>query len=47
MFVVVIMALASTRPIMQLAKQILGFFAAIGKQSPGAWWLSILTIAPF
>ncbi len=46
MFVVVIMALASTRPIMQLAKQILGFFADIGKQSPGAWWLSILTIAP-
>ena len=46
MFVVVIMALASTRPIMQLAKQILGFFAAIGKHSPGAWWLSILTIAP-
>ena len=46
MFVVVIMALASTRPIMQLAKKILGFFADIGKQSPGAWWLSILTIAP-
>ena len=46
MFVVVIMALASTRPIMQFAKQILGIFAAIGKNSPGAWWLSILTIAP-
>ena len=46
MFVVVIMALASTRPIMQFAKQILGIFAAIGKHSPGAWWLSILTIAP-
>jgi len=46
MFVVVIMALASTRPIMQFAKQILGIFAVIGKNSPGAWWLSILTIAP-
>ncbi len=46
MFVVVIMALASTRPIMQLARQILGKIASIGKHSPGAWWLSILTIAP-
>jgi len=46
MFVVVIMALASTRPIMQIAKYILGIFAAIGKHSPGAWWFSILTIAP-
>ncbi|MEE3266188.1 MAG: putative Na+/H+ antiporter, partial [SAR324 cluster bacterium] len=40
MFVVVIMALASTRPIMLFAKQILGVFAALGKHSPGAWWLS-------
>ncbi|MCH2265261.1 MAG: putative Na+/H+ antiporter [SAR324 cluster bacterium] len=46
MFVVVIMALASTRPIMRLAKQIMGKFASLGKHSPGAWWLSILTIAP-
>ena len=46
MFVVVIMALAATRPVMQLSKQILGKFAAIGKNSPGAWWLSILTLAP-
>ena len=46
MFVVVIMALASTRPIMLFAEQIMGKFAALGKHSPGAWWLSILTIAP-
>ncbi len=46
MFVVVIMALASTRPIMQFAKKMLGVFAAMGKHSPGAWWLSILTLAP-
>ncbi|HBL55702.1 MAG TPA: hypothetical protein EYO46_03780 [Candidatus Lambdaproteobacteria bacterium] len=46
MFVVVIMALASTRPIMQLAKRIMGIFASLGKHSPGAWWLSILTLAP-
>ena len=46
MFVVVIMSLAATRPVMQLAKQILGKFASVGKSSPGAWWLSILTLAP-
>jgi hypothetical protein len=46
MFVVIIMSLAATRPVMQLAKQILGKFASIGKSSPGAWWLSILTLAP-
>ncbi len=46
MFVVVIMALASTKPIMQFSKKILGIFAGIGKHSPGAWWLSILTVAP-
>ncbi|MBC8259592.1 MAG: putative Na+/H+ antiporter [SAR324 cluster bacterium] len=46
MFVVVIMALASTRPVMQLARQIMGVFAGMGKHSPGAWWLSILTLAP-
>ena len=34
MFVVVIMALAATRPVMQLAKQILGKFASVGKSSP-------------
>jgi hypothetical protein len=46
MFVVVIMALASTRPIVKLAELILGKIAAFGGQSPQAWWLSILTIAP-
>lgn len=46
MFVVVIMALASTRPIVKLAEQILGQFASIGKHSPQAWWFSILTLAP-
>jgi hypothetical protein len=46
MFVVVIMALASTRPIMRLAEQSLRIVASIGKGSPVAWWLSILTVAP-
>jgi hypothetical protein len=45
-FVVIIMALASTRPILHFAESCLGFFARFGKQSPAAWWLSILIVAP-
>ncbi|HWA29198.1 MAG TPA: putative Na+/H+ antiporter [Lacunisphaera sp.] len=46
MFVVVIMALASTRPVMQLAEQSLRVVAALGGGRPVAWWFSILTVAP-
>jgi len=46
MFVVVIMALASTRPVLKFAETCLGFFAKFGKESPGAWWLSIMIVAP-
>ncbi|HEX7632319.1 MAG TPA: putative Na+/H+ antiporter, partial [Lacunisphaera sp.] len=46
MFVVVIMALASTRPVMRLAEQSLRLVAGFGGGRPLAWWLSILTIAP-
>ena len=46
LFVVVIMALASTRPIIGFAEASLGRVAAIGRSSPAAWWLSILTIGP-
>jgi hypothetical protein len=46
MFVVVIMALASTRPVLRFAEGCLRFFARFGKESPAAWWLSILIIAP-
>ncbi len=46
LFVVVIMALASTRPVLRFAENCLGFAARIGKESPAAWWLSILIIAP-
>ncbi|MBC2594055.1 putative Na+/H+ antiporter [Ruficoccus amylovorans] len=45
-FVVVIMAIASSRPILQLARDALSIVAGLGKRSPAAWWLSILTIAP-
>ncbi len=46
LFVVVIMALSSTRPILRLAEQCLSFFAGLGGGRPGAWWLAILTLGP-
>ncbi len=46
MFVVIIMALASTRPVMRLAEQCLRIVASLGGGRPVAWWFSILTIAP-
>ena len=46
MFVVVIMALASTRPVLNFAESCLSLFAKIGKETPGAWWLSIMIVAP-
>ncbi len=46
MFVVVIMALASTRPVMRLAEQCLRVVASLGGGRPWAWWLSILTLGP-
>ena len=46
LFVVVIMALAATRPIIAFAEAALRRIANIGGASPAAWWLSILTIGP-
>jgi hypothetical protein len=45
-FVVVIMTMAASRPILKLSEQLMAFVAAFGKGSPAAWWLSILTIGP-
>ncbi|MGE9269409.1 MAG: putative Na+/H+ antiporter [Verrucomicrobiales bacterium] len=46
LFVVVIMALASTKPVLAFAESCLRFAARIGKESVTAWWLSLLVIAP-
>ena len=46
MFVVVIMAIASTRPILNLAERFLKKIAQLGGGSPAAWWLSILSVGP-
>jgi Putative Na+/H+ antiporter len=45
-FVVVVMAIASSRPILRLAEICLARLAALGRSTPGAWWLSILTFGP-
>lgn len=46
LFVVIIMTLASTRPVLRLAEQSMRAVARLGGGRPAAWWLSILTIAP-
>jgi hypothetical protein len=45
-FVVVIMTLAATRPILKLAETIMARLAGLMGGSLAAWWLSILTIGP-
>jgi Na+/H+ antiporter NhaD/arsenite permease-like protein len=46
LFVVIIMALASTRPVLRFAESCLGFFARFGRETPAAWWLAILIVGP-
>ena len=46
LFVVVIMALASTRPMLELAERSLRAVARLGGCRPLAWWFSILTVGP-
>ncbi|PYR89097.1 MAG: hypothetical protein DMF84_25680 [Acidobacteria bacterium] len=46
LFVVVIMALASTRPVVRFAEDALRQLASIGRGTPAAWWVSILTVGP-
>lgn len=46
LFVVVIMALAATRPIIGFAEAALGRVANAGRGTPAAWWITILIIGP-
>jgi hypothetical protein len=45
-FVVVIMAMAATRPIVGFAEAVMRRVASLGGQSPAAWWFTILSIGP-
>jgi hypothetical protein len=46
LFVVVIMALASTRPIVLFAEQALRVLARVWQGTPAAWWAIILIVGP-
>jgi hypothetical protein len=46
MFVVVIMVIAASRPIVALAEAGLKRLASIGGGTPAAWWIAILTVGP-
>lgn len=45
-FVVVIMAIAASRPVLRFAESVMSKAAALGKGTPAAWWMSVLIIAP-
>lgn len=46
LFVVIIMAISATRPVLRTAEQVMRVFAGLGGHKPAAWWLSILTVGP-
>jgi Na+/H+ antiporter NhaD/arsenite permease-like protein len=46
LFVLVIMTIAASRPVLVFAQSIMSLFAGIGSHSVGAWWFSILTLGP-
>jgi putative Na+/H+ antiporter len=46
LFVVVIMALASTGPVLRLAEAALARVARLGGGGAAAWWLTLLTVGP-
>lgn len=45
-FVVIIMAIAASRPVLRAAEKMMASAASFGHGSPAAWWLSVMTIAP-
>ena len=46
MFVIVIMTVAETRPILRLVENSLRVIAQTGKDTPAAWWMTLLTFTP-
>jgi hypothetical protein len=46
LFVLVIMTIAASRPILSFAQSLMSVFARTGGFSVGAWWFSILTVGP-
>ncbi len=46
LFVFVIMTIAATRPVLRFAEKLLQQIARLGKESPAAWWLVLMIVAP-
>jgi hypothetical protein len=46
LFVVVVMAVSSTRPVLQVAEAAMGGAARLAGGSPFAWWFATLTLGP-
>jgi hypothetical protein len=46
LFVVVIMTIAASRPVLELAEKLMALAAGLGQGSLAAWWVSILTVGP-
>lgn len=45
-FVVIIMAISATRPVIRYAEMIVGKIARLMGGGPAAWWLAVLTVTP-
>ncbi|HTN53551.1 MAG TPA: putative Na+/H+ antiporter [Anaeromyxobacter sp.] len=45
-FVVVVMALCATRPVLAVAERLLGALARLGGGTPMAWWVATLAVGP-
>ncbi|MBV8585444.1 MAG: putative Na+/H+ antiporter [Verrucomicrobia bacterium] len=45
-FVVVVMAISSSLPVLRLAENLIARVSALGKGTPAAWWLAVLTLGP-
>lgn len=46
LFVVVIMTIAASRPVLRFSEQSLSVVAALGRNSLTSWWVTILTLGP-
>jgi len=46
LFVVVVMAIAATRPVLVVAERLLGLAASLGRGTPLAWWAATLSLGP-
>ncbi|MCH9626004.1 MAG: hypothetical protein S4CHLAM123_11910 [Chlamydiales bacterium] len=46
LYITVVLVVIGSRPIIAFAERILEWVARLGKDSPGAWWWTILTVGP-